>query len=85
VFTRLQNRGQAPTVTLVMEAQNFPDKLSYNLVADLPGNEIPDEIVFMSGHMDSWDFGSGAMDDGQGEYSCTLASFETQTFVTPRL
>ena len=66
LLTRMQARGQAPTVTLYMEAQNFEDKLSFNLIADLPGAEIPDEIVFMSGHMDSWDFGSGAMDDGQG-------------------
>lgn len=41
------------------QATNYPDKLSYNVIADLNGTEIPDEIVFMSGHMDSWDFGSG--------------------------
>ena len=32
----------------------------------MPGASLPDELVFMSGHFDSWDFGSGAMDDGQG-------------------
>jgi carboxypeptidase Q len=66
LLQRMQARGSAPIVRLTMAAQNFADRLSYNLIADLPGAEIPDEIVFMSGHMDSWDFGSGAMDDGQG-------------------
>eukprot|EP01047_Picozoa_sp_COSAG01_P138977 COSAG01_NODE_69694_length_260_cov_1.583851_1_plen_86_part_11 len=65
LLQRMQARGSAPIVRLTMAAQNFADRLSYNLIADLPGAEIPDEIVFMSGHMDSWDFGSGAMDDGQ--------------------
>jgi carboxypeptidase Q len=66
LLQRMQARGSAPVVRVTMAAQNFPDKLSYNLLADLPGAEIPEELVFFSGHMDSWDFGSGAMDDGQG-------------------
>eukprot|EP01044_Picomonas_judraskeda_P012306 COSAG03_NODE_1753_length_3569_cov_2.545821_3_plen_640_part_00 len=66
LLTRMQARGWNPTLKIYMEAQNYEDKLSYNIVSDLPGAERPEEIVFMSGHMDSWDFGSGAMDDGQG-------------------
>ena len=66
LLTRMQGRGWSPTVKVYMEAQNFEDKLSYNIISDLPGATLPDELVFFSGHMDSWDFGSGAMDDGQG-------------------
>lgn len=39
---------------------------SYNVVADLKGSERPDEIVIMSGHLDSWDLGTGAIDDAAG-------------------
>lgn len=43
---------------------------SANVVADLPGREKPDEIVLLSGHLDSWDLASGAIDDGAG---CVIA------------
>lgn len=39
---------------------------SYNLIADLKGNERPDELILVSGHFDSWDLGTGAHDDGAG-------------------
>jgi carboxypeptidase Q len=39
---------------------------SYNVVADLKGSELPDQVVIVSGHLDSWDLGTGAIDDGAG-------------------
>ncbi len=39
---------------------------SYNLIADLPGSERPEEIILVSGHIDSWELGTGAHDDGAG-------------------
>jgi carboxypeptidase Q len=55
-----------PTVKLVMSAQTLPDALSRNVVAEIRGSEKPDEIVVFGGHIDSWDVGTGAMDDAGG-------------------
>jgi len=63
---RMQNRGQKIVVRLEMEAQTLPDAPSRNVMAELVGREKPDEIVVFGGHIDSWDVGTGAMDDGGG-------------------
>jgi carboxypeptidase Q len=63
---RMQDRGQRVIVTLKMEAQTLPDAPSRNAVAEIRGSERPEEVVVMGGHMDSWDVGTGAMDDGGG-------------------
>ncbi len=63
---RMQERGQRVVVTLRMEARTLPDAPSRNAVAELRGTERPDEVVVMGGHIDSWDVGAGAMDDGGG-------------------
>ena len=49
-----------------MTPQTLPDVESYNVIADLKGSEKPDEIVIVSGHLDSWDLGTGAIDDASG-------------------
>jgi carboxypeptidase Q len=46
--------------------QTLPDAESYNVIADWPGTEHPEQIVVVSGHLDSWDLGTGAIDDGAG-------------------
>lgn len=51
---------------LLLTPQTFPDTTSYNVIADLKGSEKPDEIVVVSGHLDSWDLGTGALDDAVG-------------------
>ncbi|MDQ6633188.1 MAG: M28 family metallopeptidase [Gemmatimonadota bacterium] len=63
---RLQDRGQAISVRLVMGARTLADAPSRNVVAELRGRELPDEVVVMGGHIDSWDVGQGAMDDAGG-------------------
>jgi carboxypeptidase Q len=63
---RMQRRGQHVTVTLHMEARTLPDVPSRNVIGELRGREKPDEVVVISGHMDSWDVGTGAMDDAGG-------------------
>ena len=63
---RMQDRGQPVSVKLVMNARNFPDAPSRNVVAELRGREKPDEVVVIGGHIDSWDVGQGAMDDAGG-------------------
>lgn len=53
-------------IRLLMTPQTFPNATSYNVIADLKGSESPDEIVIVSGHLDSWDLGTGALDDACG-------------------
>jgi carboxypeptidase Q len=51
---------------LTLTPQKLPDETSYNVIADLKGSEHPEQIVIVSGHLDSWDLGTGAIDDGAG-------------------
>ena len=48
------------------QCETLPDVLSYNVVAEIRGSEKPDEIIIAGGHLDSWDNGQGAHDDGAG-------------------
>lgn len=63
---RMQKRGVQPILTIKMEAKTLPDSVSRNVVAEIPGTHWPEQTVIVSGHIDSWDVGSGAMDDGGG-------------------
>jgi carboxypeptidase Q len=65
-LSRMAARGDRVRVTLKMSARTLADAPSANVVADLRGTERPDEIVVVGGHLDSWDVGQGAMDDGGG-------------------
>jgi carboxypeptidase Q len=51
---------------LTLTPQRLPDETGYNVIADLKGSEHPDQIVVVSGHLDSWDLGTGAIDDAAG-------------------
>ncbi len=66
---RMQDRGEPIVLTLRMQARTLPDVPSRNVVAELRGSEKPDEVVVLGGHIDSWDVGEGAMDDGGGAFA----------------
>lgn len=66
MMQRMQDRGQTIRVRLEMDAQWLPDADSYNVVGELVGSEYPEEVIVMGGHIDSWDVGTGAMDDAGG-------------------
>lgn len=51
---------------LTLTPRTLPDVDSYNVVADIKGSEHPEQIIIVSGHLDSWDLGTGAIDDGAG-------------------
>lgn len=51
---------------LTLTPQTLPDAVSYNVIADWKGTELPEQVVIVSGHLDSWDLGTGAIDDGAG-------------------
>jgi len=63
---RMQDRGQRVVVHLTMGARTLPDSPSQNVMGEIRGTERPDEVVVIGGHTDSWDVGSGAMDDMGG-------------------
>lgn len=65
-IARLTGRGARVRVRLSMEARTEADVESANLVAEIRGREKPDEVVLIGGHIDSWDVGTGASDDGVG-------------------
>jgi carboxypeptidase Q len=51
---------------LTLSSEKLPDATSYNVIADLKGSEHPEQLVVVSGHLDSWDLGTGAIDDAAG-------------------
>jgi carboxypeptidase Q len=51
---------------LTLTPEKLPDTVGYNVIADLKGSEHPEQVVVVSGHLDSWDLGTGAIDDGAG-------------------
>jgi len=63
---RIVNRGRRVRVRLRMDAHFEPDAESANVVGEIRGRDLPDEVVLAGGHLDSWDVGAGASDDGVG-------------------
>ncbi|MCI4374424.1 hypothetical protein PGIGA_G00006120 [Pangasianodon gigas] len=66
IMARMAHRGTKIVVRLTMGAQTLEDVDSFNTVAEITGREHPEQVVLLSGHLDSWDVGQGAMDDGGG-------------------
>jgi len=65
LITALVSQGPV-RMRLVLTPQQLPDAVSHNVIADLKGTEHPEQVVIVSGHLDSWDLGTGAIDDGAG-------------------
>jgi carboxypeptidase Q len=63
---RMADRSDRVVVRLAMQAHFEPDAESANVVGEIRGRERPNEVVVVSGHLDSWDVGAGATDDGGG-------------------
>jgi len=65
-IARMTARGRKVRVHLSLEGRSEGDAESANVVAEIRGREKPEEIVVLGGHLDSWDIGAGASDDGVG-------------------
>jgi hypothetical protein len=63
---RTLSRGVPVMVKLVITPQLLPPSESGNVIAEIPGSAAPEEIVLVGAHLDSWDLGTGAIDDGAG-------------------
>ena len=60
-------------LVIEMDCRSFPDATSYNVIAEITGKEKANEIITFGGHLDSWDTGEGAHDDGAGVIHCLEA------------
>ena len=84
-ITRLSAAGTRVRVRLTMEARTEADVQSANVVGEIRGRERPEEIVLLGGHIDSWDVGTGASDDGVGcIVTWEAARLMTKLGITPR-
>lgn len=54
------------TIRIKTHCQNLPEVEAFNVIGEIKGSEFPDEIIMVCGHLDSWDVGQGAHDDGAG-------------------
>ncbi|MBI1827471.1 MAG: M20/M25/M40 family metallo-hydrolase [Planctomycetes bacterium] len=70
LISRISARGTPVVLNLKMEGKSLEEAESANTIGELRGSTNPEEIVVVSGHLDSWDVGQGALDDGGG---CAIA------------
>ena len=66
MLSRIHDRGDKIIVKLDMNARMVADRWSQNVLGEIKGSVYPDEVVVVGGHIDSWDVGQGAQDDGGG-------------------
>lgn len=65
-LSKLLKRDDKVTVNIKLSCETLPDVLSANVMGEITGSEIPEEVIVLGGHLDSWDKGHGAHDDGSG-------------------
>lgn len=65
-LSKILANGTSVRIQLKLSAQTLPDVESVNVVGELRGTEKPNEVIVIGGHLDSWDIGQGAQDDGAG-------------------
>ena len=72
---RIAADGKAISVRIKVDSSDVPAAQSGNVIAEVEGREAPEEIVVIGAHLDSWDLGTGAIDDGAG-VGITMAALE---------
>ncbi|MEJ6476844.1 M20/M25/M40 family metallo-hydrolase [Pseudoalteromonas piscicida] len=65
-LARLVSAGHNVKVSLNIQTENLGEGTSYNVIGEFTGTTFPDQYVLIGGHLDSWDLGTGALDDGAG-------------------
>ncbi|QBF83951.1 peptidase M28 family protein [Shewanella maritima] len=73
LINAMLKRDSKITLALDMSSKNLGTATSYNVIAEVTGSSKPDEIVLIGAHLDSWDEGTGAIDDGAGVAIVTAA------------
>jgi len=72
---RIAGDGKTLSVRIKVDSSEVPAAQSGNVIAEVVGREVPEEIVVIGAHLDSWDLGTGAIDDGAG-VGITMAALE---------
>ncbi|MBR7799369.1 M20/M25/M40 family metallo-hydrolase [Undibacterium fentianense] len=70
MVARMIKRGKPVSLKLELSSSANGSYTSYNVIGEITGSELPNEYVLIGGHLDSWDLGTGAIDDGAG---CAIA------------
>ncbi|MFC3034486.1 M20/M25/M40 family metallo-hydrolase [Pseudoalteromonas fenneropenaei] len=65
-LARLVALGHKVTVKVDIRTEDLGEGTSYNVIGEITGSELPEQYVLIGGHLDSWDLGTGALDDGAG-------------------
>jgi carboxypeptidase Q len=85
MIDRLLKAGNVVRLDLQMSGETRPDAPSANVIGEIPGSEHPEEVVVIGGHIDSWDVGQGAHDDGAGIVTAMQAAAVIKRLgLTPR-
>jgi len=74
LLARMAARGAPVRIRLKMDSSDVRKAPAWNVVGEMPGAERPDEVILVGGHLDSWDPGTGAIDDGAGMAITTAAA-----------
>lgn len=65
-LVRLLDYGHSPKIRLNIQTKDLGAIVTQNVIGEITGSELPNEVVVIGGHLDSWDLGTGAVDDGAG-------------------
>lgn len=66
LLSKMLDKDRLLEAGFILNCRTLPDTLSHNVIGEIRGREFPDEIVLVGGHLDAWDIGDGAHDDGAG-------------------
>jgi hypothetical protein len=85
-LVRLMEYGHSPKIRLNIQTKDLGPIVTKNVIGEITGRELPDEVVVIGGHLDSWDLGTGAVDDGAGVAigMATAALIKNNTKQRPR-
>jgi carboxypeptidase Q len=72
-IVRMIQKGRRITLAINLEAEFYDDQPGMNIVGEIPGSDLKDEVVMIGGHFDSWHGATGATDNGTGSASCIEA------------
>ncbi len=73
ILSKLLMEKSANHFKFELDCRDYVDAVSYNVIAEMKGTKFPNEIITFGGHLDSWDTGEGAHDDGAGIVHCMEA------------
>jgi carboxypeptidase Q len=85
-LVRLIGYGHSPKIRLNIQTKDLGAIVTKNVIGEITGRELPKEVVVIGGHLDSWDLGTGAVDDGAGVAigMATAAFIKNNTDTRPR-